>query len=155
MSFFQLITDQNIPASLTDVWDYISSPHNLPDICPPYMDFRITSRDLPSKMYQGMIITYKLRPMLGVPVSWMTEITHVEDHEFFVDEQRVGPYKLWHHQHHVREIEGGVAMRDIVTYQPPLGILGGIANSIFIKKQLQSIFNYRSAALEQRFGRWQ
>lgn len=154
MAFFQLIKDHNIPASLDEVWDYISSPYNLPEICPDYMDFRITSNELPDKMYQGMIITYKLRPVMGIRVSWMTEITHVEDRRFFVDEQRVGPYKLWHHQHHIREIDGGVAMRDIVTYQPPMGFLGKIANSLFIGKQLKEIFDYRETALNKRFGSW-
>lgn len=96
-----------------------------------------------------MIITYKVSPLLGIKLNWVTEITHVKDKQYFVDEQRIGPYAMWHHEHKIEPIEGGVLMTDIITYQPPMGFLGVIANSLFIKKQLQDIFDYRIMALEK------
>ena len=118
------------------------------------MGFIITSNTGPEKMYPGMIITYKVCPLFGIKLNWMTEITHVKDYEYFVDEQRAGPFKLWHHQHKLKQIEGGVLMTDIVTYEPPLGLLGSIANSFLIRKQVEQIFDYRTIALEKRFGRF-
>ncbi len=153
MAFYQLRTAQRIPASLGEVWDFISSPANLQKITPREMGFEITSGDLPDKMYEGMIISYRVRPLLGIPTTWVTEITHVRDRKYFVDEQRVGPYSLWHHEHHVEAIEGGVLMRDIVSYRPPLGFLGAMANTIIIKRKLREIFSYREKALEERFGK--
>ena len=118
------------------------------------MGFTVTGNTGAEKMYPGMIITYKVSPMLGIKLNWMTEITQVRVHEYFVDEQRIGPYKMWHHQHKIEQIEGGILMTDIVTYQPPMGFLGALANSLFIKKQLQQIFDYRTIALEKRFGKF-
>lgn len=118
------------------------------------MGFIVTSNTGNQKMFPGMIITYKVSPLLGIKLNWMTEITHVKDFEYFVDEQRIGPYTMWHHLHKIEAIEGGVLMTDIVTYQPPLGILGAIANSLVIKNQLQQIFNYRTIALEKKFGKY-
>ena len=116
------------------------------------MGFDITSKDLPLKMYPGMIISYKVSPLLSIPTTWVTEITQVEKHKFFIDEQRVGPYTMWHHQHFLEETKDGILMTDIVTYKPPFGILGSIANSLFIKKKLKSIFDYRFLALEKIFN---
>ena len=152
MAFYQFKQTQKIPAELGEVWDFISSPQNLKKITPPYMGFDVTSDKLPSKMYAGMIITYIVKPILGIPMKWMTEISQVRELQYFVDEQRSGPYTLWHHQHFIEPIEGGVLMSDIVTYIPPFGFLGAIANSLFIKKQLQTIFDYRKQALETIFG---
>jgi len=101
-----------------------------------------------------MIITYKVSPLFGIKMIWMTEITQVKDYEYFVDEQRIGPYSLWHHQHKIETINGGVSMTDIVTYQPPFGFLGALANLLFIRKQLRKIFYYRKTALEKRFGKF-
>ncbi len=99
-----------------------------------------------------MIIKYKVRPLLSIPTTWVTEITQVEKLKFFVDEQRVGPYAMWHHQHHVEKTKNGVRMKDIVTYRPPFGIIGNIAQSLFIKKKLNEIFDYRIEAINKRFG---
>lgn len=154
MAFYQLIKKQKLPVTINVIWDFISAPDNLKEITPEYMGFIITSNSATEKMYPGMIITYKVSPLLGIKLNWMTEITHMKDCEYFVDEQRIGPYKMWHHQHKIEPIEGGVLMTDIVTYQPPMGILGAIANSLFIKKQLQAIFDYRTMALEKRFGKF-
>jgi ligand-binding SRPBCC domain-containing protein len=154
MPLYQLKKEQKVPCSMEEIWDFISSPANLKEITPDYMGFDITSDGLPDKMHPGMIISYKVSPLLGIKTTWVTEITHVQDMEFFVDEQRVGPYSIWHHQHHISPISGGVLMRDIVSYQPPLGILGAIANQLIIKGKLKEIFDYRVKAIEKRFGPW-
>ena len=149
---YQFKTKQLLKSDLETVWDFVSSPRNLKKITPPYMGFDITSKDLPLKMYPGMIISYKVSPLLSIPTTWVTEITQVEKHKFFIDEQRVGPYSMWHHQHFLDETKDGILMTDIVTYKPPFGILGSIANSLFIKKKLKSIFDYRFVALEKIFN---
>jgi len=155
MAFYQLHKTQKVNCSLDEIWEFMSSPRNLKEITPDYMGFDITSKDTPDKMYPGLIITYKVSPLLGIKTNWMTEITQVREKEFFIDEQRIGPYKLWHHQHFVEEIEGGVIMRDIVTYQPPFGFLGAMMNSLVIRKKLKEIFDYRFKAVEQKFGVFQ
>ncbi len=152
MAFYQFFAEQKIPASLESVWDFISSPKNLKEITPDYMGFDITSKNLPEKMYPGMIISYKVSPMLGIKTDWVTEISQVRELEYFVDEQRVGPYSLWHHQHKIKKTEGGTLMEDIITYSPPLGPLGAIANSLFIKQKLREIFDFRKIAVENKFG---
>lgn len=152
MAFYQLIKTQKLPASIIELWDFISAPANLKEITPEHMGFLVTSNNGQEKMYTGMIITYKVSPLLGIRLNWMTEITHVKDLEYFVDEQRIGPYSMWHHQHKLEAIKGGVLMTDIVTYQTPLWILGALANSLVIKNKLRKIFDYRAVALERRFG---
>ena len=152
MAFYQFKREQKVNASLDEIWDFISSPSNLKEITPDYMGFDITSAGLTEKMYEGMIISYQVSPLFGIKTTWVTEITHVRDRNYFVDEQRVGPYSLWHHQHHIEEIEGGVLMKDIVSYEPPFGFLGAIANTLIIENKLNEIFNYRTLALERKFG---
>ena len=154
MKIYQVEKAQKLPGTIEKVWDFISSPQNLRKISPPYMGFEITSNNLPVKMYPGMIISYKVSPLLGIKLTWVTEITHVKEKEFFVDEQRIGPYSMWHHQHKIEPIENGVLMSDIVTYKPPFGILGALSNQLFIKSQLEKIFNYRETALENIFGKY-
>jgi ligand-binding SRPBCC domain-containing protein len=151
MAFYQLIKKQFVRASIDEVWDFISSPKNLKEITPDYMGFDITSRDLPEKMYAGMIISYKVKPLMGIPMTWVTEISQVVDKSYFVDEQRSGPYAFWHHQHIIEPHENGVMMTDIVSYKPPLGFLGAIANALLIRRQLEGIFAYREKALNKRF----
>jgi len=153
MGFYQLYKTQKIPATIDQVWDFISSPANLKKITPKYMGFNITSKLLSEKMYPGMIVSYKVSPVLGIKMTWVTEITQVKEKEYFVDEQRVGPYSIWHHEHKIEAIEGGVLMTDIVSYKPPFGILGSIANSILIKRQLKEIFDFRTVAMERMFGK--
>ena len=152
MAYYQFKAKQLIKASPEKVWEFISSPANLKTITPDYMGFDITSEDLPHKMYAGMIISYKVSPLLGIKMNWLTEITHVKEGEFFVDEQRVGPYALWHHQHRIEAVPEGTMMYDIVTYAPPMGFLGAIANKLVIRKKLREIFNYRELAVEQYFN---
>jgi ligand-binding SRPBCC domain-containing protein len=154
MAFYQLIKAQKLPVTISEIWNFISAPDNLKEITPEKMGFIVTSNSGAKKMYPGMIITYKVSPLFGIKLNWMTEITQVKENEYFVDEQRIGPYSMWHHQHKVEPIEGGVLMTDIVTYKPPMGILGALANSLLIKKQLQQIFDFRTVALEKRFGKY-
>jgi ligand-binding SRPBCC domain-containing protein len=154
MGFYQFKREIKINATIDDIWDFISSPKNLKEITPEYMGFDITSKDLPEKMYPGMIISYLVKPLLGLKTTWVTEITHVKDKAYFVDEQRVGPYTIWHHEHFIEPIENGVLMKDIVSYKPPLGFLGSIANSLLIKKKLNEIFTYRSQAILKKYGEY-
>lgn len=152
MKVFKLQKQQLIKAPIEQVWDFFSSPANLEQITPASMKFRITSGDLPKQTYPGQIITYKVAPLLGIPLFWMTEITHVQQHELFVDEQRVGPYKIWHHEHHFVQQANGTLMTDIVHYALPLSFLGRLAHSLFIKKQLQDIFDYRYQVVHKVFN---
>ncbi|WP_372751691.1 hypothetical protein [Labilibaculum sp.] len=151
MAFYQFYREQKIKASIDEIWDFISSPNNLKKITPDYMGFDITSNHLSEKMYPGMIISYKVSPLLGIKTTWVTEITQVRDRSYFVDEQRIGPYSLWHHQHIIEPLADGIFMKDIVSYQPPLGFLGAIANSLLIKRKLHEIFEYRKKVLEINF----
>lgn len=145
-------TVQKIPIGLDKAWDFFSNPANLQEITPGNLGFKIISKHHGDKMYAGQVIEYQVSPVLGIPLYWMTEITHVKDREYFVDEQRYGPYSMWHHQHHFKIIEGGVEMADIIHYRLPLWFLGDIANSLFVKKQLQQIFDYRFKRVEEVFG---
>lgn len=151
---YSLKTVQKIPISLDEAWQFFSRPDNLKDITPPNLGFQVTSRHYGPVMYPGQVIEYIVRPILGIPLYWMTEITHVSDKRYFVDEQRFGPYSLWHHQHHFTEIEGGVEMTDIVHYKIPFWILGDLAQVIMVRSQLKKIFDFRYAAVEERFGKW-
>jgi ligand-binding SRPBCC domain-containing protein len=151
MAFYQFHKTQKINGSVGEVWDFISSPKNLKEITPDYMGFEITSKNLSEKMYPGMIISYTVKPLLGIKMLWVTEITHVEEMRYFVDEQRIGPYSMWHHQHFIEPTNEGVLMKDIVSYLPPLGLLGALANNVFIKRQLDSIFTYRENELKKLF----
>jgi ligand-binding SRPBCC domain-containing protein len=154
MAVYTLKRKQRLPIPLDQAWDFFSSPINLKEITPDYMDFRVTSDpEFAGRMYAGQVITYTVRPIMGIPLFWMTEITHVEDHQFFVDEQRQGPYSIWHHQHHFKAIEGGVEMTDLVHYKIPLGPLGVIAYHLFVRRQLEGIFDFRYKVLEERFGK--
>lgn len=152
MAFYQFHKAQIINATPDDLWDFISSPANLKLITPDHMGFDITSSNAEQKMYEGMIVSYKVSPFPGFNTNWVTEITHVRDKEFFVDEQRIGPYTFWHHQHILEPLDQVVVMKDIITYQPPFGILGAIANRVYIRKALNKIFNYRKMAIEEYFA---
>lgn len=146
-------TIQKIPVSLDKAWDFFSDPANLETITPDNMGFKTISKFHGDTMYAGQLIEYRVSPVLGIPLYWMTEITHVVDKKFFVDEQRFGPYSLWHHQHHFKVIEGGIEMTDIVHYKLPLWFLGNIANGIFVKKKLEGIFDFRYKKVEELFGK--
>ncbi|MCP9750165.1 SRPBCC family protein [Ferruginibacter sp. HRS2-29] len=144
-------TTQIIPAPLSEIWDFFSSADNLEDITPKDMGFQVISRFSGNKIYAGQVIEYTVRPLPGIPVYWMTEITHVEKHKYFVDEQRFGPYSLWHHQHHFKEVDGGVEMTDIVHYKIPYWFIGDIANALFVEKKLKGIFDFRKKIIAERW----
>lgn len=152
MAVYSIKTIQRIPVGLDRAWDFFSSPANLQTITPADMGFTVISRHHGDKMYAGQIIEYTVRPVLGIPLYWMTEITQVKDQQYFIDEQRYGPYSLWHHQHHFREIQNGVEMTDIVHYKIPFWFFGDLANSLFVRKQLRGIFDYRYKKVEELFG---
>jgi ligand-binding SRPBCC domain-containing protein len=143
MQVHKIERKQIIPAPVSTVWDFFSDPGNLAILTPPYMKMKVTSGALPEQIYAGQIITYRLFPFPGIPVNWMTEITQVVPGKLFVDEQRKGPYKIWHHEHHFEMINGQCHMTDIVHYVVPLPLLGALAHSLFIKRQLDNIFDYR------------
>jgi ligand-binding SRPBCC domain-containing protein len=152
---YSLYSQQRVPASLDDIWAFFSDARNLLDVTPPHLNLKVTNEVYGDAVYAGQVMTYNVKPLLGIPLSWMTEITHVADKKYFVDEQRKGPYQLWHHQHHFKAIEGGVEMTDLVHYRLPLGFLGSIANSILVKKELEKIFTYRYHQIIKRFGNWE
>ena len=152
MGVYTIKSTQQLPISVEQAWDFLSSPKNLQKITPAHMGFEILTENLSEKVYPGMIIQYNVRPVLNIPMRWVTEITHVDHLNFFVDEQRVGPYRIWHHEHHLKVIPGGVEMNDIVTYQPPFGVFGSMANALFIRRQLKQIFAFREQKLKSLFG---
>ncbi|MGB1210176.1 MAG: SRPBCC family protein [Lacinutrix venerupis] len=153
MKIYRLHKKQNLPITKEQAWEFLSSPENLKTITPDYMGFNILSgADRP--MYAGQIIQYIVTPVLGIKTKWVTEITHVVDGEYFVDEQRFGPYALWHHKHFIKEIKGGVEMEDIIDYKIPMGIFGQLAHPILVKPKLEEIFNYRKEKLETLFGKY-
>ncbi|MET3112649.1 ligand-binding SRPBCC domain-containing protein [Pedobacter sp. CG_S7] len=156
MKAYHLNFNQQLPISLKEAWDFFSTPLNLAKITPPEMAFTVTS-DLKTaeKMYPGMIITYKVSPLTGIKLNWMTEITQVKEGEYFIDEQRFGPYQFWHHQHHFKAIPGGVEMNDILTYGLPFGILGQMANQLFVANKLQEVFSFRNQKVIEIFGEMQ
>ena len=142
---------QKLPVTLQEAWDFIADPKNLAVITPDNMGFTTLSGD-DRKMFPGQIIHYTITPVLGIKLQWVTEITHVADKSFFVDEQRYGPYKFWHHKHFLTAIPGGVEMEDIVHYKLPMGLLGRLAHPFLVKPKLEEIFNYREKKLKELFG---
>ncbi len=151
MKIYTLRKKQKLPITVEEAWNFLSNPANLKTITPDYMGFDILSgadRD----MYPGQIIQYIVKPVLGIKTKWVTEITHVADNKYFVDEQRFGPYALWHHKHFIKAIDNGVEMEDIIDYKLPLGWLGQMMQPIMVKPKLEEIFSYRKEKLEQLFG---
>lgn len=142
-----------VRTDLQTLWDFISLPGNLSKITPPAMDFRITFRSSldGDEMYPGQIIAYKVRPLPFFNASWITEITQVQEKKFFIDEQRFGPYKFWHHQHMIMDTGKGTEMVDIVSYKLPFGIIGRLLGGKIVRKQLTTIFSYRAKKMEQIF----
>src|SRR5690554_6699750 len=151
MKIYTLNTKQNLPISMERAWDFLSNPKNLKNITPAYMGFDILSGS-DKNMYAGQIIQYNVTPVMGIKTKWVTEITHIVKNQYFVDEQRFGPYSLWHHTHFLTEIEGGVEMEDIVNYKLPLGIIGRLVHPIIVKPKLNEIFEHRRKALISIFG---
>ncbi|MBK7631896.1 MAG: SRPBCC family protein [Ignavibacteriales bacterium] len=152
MKLYQHKTSQKLNISKNDAWNFFSNPANLSKITPPWLSFQVTS-SLPDKMYAGLIISYLVRPLLNIPQIWVTEITQINEPNYFVDEQRFGPYKMWHHEHIFKQAEdGSVLMEDIISYVVPFGFLGRIINALTISKKINEIFNYRREVLVKMFG---
>ena len=152
MAIHTLSYQQQVPATGEAVWSFFSDPRNLATITPAYMNFRVLNEEPMGEIYPGMIIRYKVSPVMKLPLFWMTEITAVRRFRLFVDVQRRGPYKLWHHQHIFEENDRGVLMTDLVNYELPLGPLGSLAHSLMVRKQLQEIFEFRQKKVEEIFG---
>ena len=150
MKPFTLERSQILPVGIDRAWEFFSDPGNLARITPPSMDFRLTS---PARetTYAGQIITYSIRPLLGISMAWTTEITHLSRPNFFVDEQRFGPYRFWHHQHHFTEVADGVEMRDLVHYLLPHMQFTRLVNRLIVVPRLKRIFDYRRQALQEIF----
>ena len=148
-----LKTSQLLNSDIKQVWDFMSNPSNLALITPTHMGFQIVGNKEEVKMYPGQIIEYFVSPIAGIKMHWVTEITHVKEGEYFVDEQRFGPYSFWHHKHFMKETASGVLMEDIVHYKVPMGPIGDFVNSIFIRGQLKKIFDYRFNKLEVMFNK--
>jgi ligand-binding SRPBCC domain-containing protein len=151
MKIYRFTKSQLLPITIDKAWDFLSNPKNLKKITPDYMGFNILEKE-DTKMYAGQIIQYIVTPILGIPTKWVTEITHVKDKSYFVDEQRFGPYSLWHHKHFIKEVDGGVEMLDIIDYKIPFGLIGRLANPILVKPKLNEIFDYRKQKLIEFFG---
>ena len=151
MKIYTLKKKQKLPISLDAAWDFFANPKNLAIITPDSMNFNIISGD-EKKMFAGQIIQYTVTPLLGIKITWVTEITHLVNNEYFVDEQRFGPYKLWHHKHFLNEVPGGVEIEDVVDYKLPMGILGQIIHPFLVKSRLKQIFEYRNNKLIELFG---
>ncbi len=153
MKLYRLETVQNLPISQKEAWDFLSDPKNLKHITPEYMGFEILS-GASDKMYAGQIIQYIVTPVMSIPTKWITEITHVDEGKYFVDEQRFGPYALWHHKHFIKPIHKGVEMIDIIDYKIPFGILGQLVHPIIVAPKLKEIFEFRKHALNEMFGEY-
>ena len=153
MKIYTLHSKQNLPISIDKAWEFLSNPRNLKIITPYYMGFKTLSGD-EKEMFAGQIIQYIVTPVFGIPMKWVTEITHVVDKKYFVDEQRFGPYDLWHHKHFLKEIPNGVEMEDIVDYKVPMGILGQLVHPFLVKPKLKEIFDHRREKLIELFGEY-
>jgi len=151
MKIYHLHQKQFLPVSRQEAWSFFSDPHNLDKITPARLKFRILNIAQDTVIHTGQLISYRIRIMPLVWVNWLTEITAVKEGEYFTDDQRIGPYALWQHQHHFREVSGGVEMTDEVTYALPLGIAGRAVHRIFVRHELAAIFDYRRHVLEKKF----
>jgi ligand-binding SRPBCC domain-containing protein len=152
MAVHTLHTTQTIRATRQEAWDFFSNPRNLARITPPDLGFEILTPDLPPRMRQGMLITYRVRPLLRLPMTWLSEITLVEEGQRFIDEQRIGPYALWHHEHEFHDLgDGRIQMTDKATYVLPFAPLGDLAYPWLVRPQLQRIFAHREQAVRELF----
>jgi ligand-binding SRPBCC domain-containing protein len=151
MKTFQLTREQFLPVSLSEAWDFFSNPSNLEKITPNDMSFKVLTKLDNQPIYPGMLISYVVSPMMNIPMKWTTKIGDVQAPLKFVDTQLKGPYALWEHTHNFKEVPNGVQMTDVVKYALPMGFLGTFAHTLFVKKRLNDIFDYRFKILEQTF----
>jgi len=146
----KLKQEQFLPISLDEAWRFFATPKNLNEVTPNDLVFEIIS-ELPDTMYEGLLINYRLKPMLNIPVNWCTEITHIKEKVYFIDEQRKGPYRIWHHEHHFKPVAGGVLMTDLLHYDIGMSFFGWIAGKMFVHRKVEGIFSYRYKMLESYF----
>lgn len=151
MTIHRLERSQFLSISIRRAWEFFSSPSNLDLITPPELGFEITG-GAGTPIHEGQILTYRVRIAPGVRMVWVTEIKAVAEGVQFVDEQRFGPYKFWHHRHVFEETPDGVRMTDIVHYALPFGWIGGVAHLFFVRPKLERIFEYRRSKLTEWFG---
>jgi ligand-binding SRPBCC domain-containing protein len=143
---------QVLPVTQGEAWRFFSRPHNLPAITPAWLAFTVRGA-LPEEMFGGMVIRYRLTPLFGIPVTWISEITHVREPDYFVDEQRFGPYRFWHHRHVFEPVAGGTRVRDTVHYALGWGPAGRLLRRLLVAPRLEEIFDYRREALKRIFDR--
>jgi ligand-binding SRPBCC domain-containing protein len=143
--------EQIISASVEHVWEYFADPYNLNELTPPDMNFEIVAGG-DVCMYEGQLIEYRVEFLRGLRSLWLTEIAHVREGTYFVDEQQVGPYRFWYHEHFFKPWEGGMKMIDHITYAAPFGMIGDIVNDLWIKNRLAYIFDYRRQKISDLFG---
>ncbi len=153
MKIYEIHSTQKLPISKKEAWDFLSNPRNLQEIMPADMGFKILS-GADRKMFTGQILQYKVTPLPLFSTKWVTEITHVEELSYFVDIQLSGPYKMWHHKHFIKEIEGGVEVEDLVHYVVPFGWLGQLLHPIIIQPKLNQIFEARTKKMTELFGKY-
>ncbi|MBU8891280.1 MAG: SRPBCC family protein [Bacteroidales bacterium] len=143
---------QNISLPVQEAWEFFSQPDNIEKITPSNLHFKILSRSDAGEMYPGMIISYKVSSLSNLVVKWVTEVTQIKKHKYFIDHQIQGLYKIWHHEHHFKEIANGTEMKDILFYDVRFGFVGQLLHKIFIRKRIEEIFNYRELKIKELFG---
>ena len=154
MKVYKKEWEQIIPVSIQEIWDFFSRPENLNELTPQDLNFKILSDLSQKEMYRGIIIQYKVSPFAGISFNWVTEITQIEKHKYFIDEQRFGPYRFWHHQHHFFTHPDGIRMYDLLHYSLPLGIMGQLIHGMLIDERIDNIFSYRQGVIEEKFGKY-
>lgn len=150
MKLYSLERTQELPISLEKGWEFFSNPINLKEITPSWLGLEVISK-MPEKIYSGLLISYKVKPFLGITMNWVTEILQVKEPYFFVDEQKLGPYSFWRHQHIFKQTPEGIKVHDIVHYSLPLGFLGEFAHHLVVAQQLKEIFDFRHQILSKKF----
>ena len=151
MNTYHYTTSQFLPIDIHKAWSFFSSPHNLPLITPPELDFKILTYFNKEEIFEGQLIDYTVTPLFGIPLKWQTRIDKMQKQNYFIDSQMKGPYKLWEHKHYFTAYKNGVMMKDEVNYQLPFGILGKIMHLLLVRKKIENIFNYRRSILEKMF----
>jgi ligand-binding SRPBCC domain-containing protein len=151
-SMYRIKMTHKLPLSMEECWKFFSTPQNLKVITPPGLNFKMLFEDTEEEMYPGQIIGHIVHPIMNIPIKWLTQITHIEKGRYFIDEQRLGPYKLWIHEHRFEPIPHGVEMSDTIYYKMPYGILGRLLNALKVKNDLENIFSFRKSKLQELFG---
>lgn len=152
LKIYTLEQTQSLPITIEAAWKFFSNPNNLSVLTPEWMHMDL-GENVPTEMYEGIIMTQQVKPLLGIPLTWVTEITKIKEYEYFIDEQRIGPYRFWHHEHRLRENNHGVDVIDTLHYAMPFSIFGQIAHQLSVKHKIQQVFSYRVEKLESLFAK--